>query len=451
MESRRLSNSMDIITAATDTEHSNCNVQLRRCRSEPPRHLHAEVLPAMRCLGIELDIDAAEHQRRGKLREDGQHIESTHERARATSQVLPAMRCFGVELDIDAVEHQRRSKLRQDGQQKESTHERAQATSQVLPAMRCFGVELDIDAVEHQRRGRLGEEGQHMESTHERAQVAMRAGDIEKVVKRKHFPASPRRGKSPDESSLSTERRQFFEQTFAASRWAKLMDRPLRGNRSDVWQSEAQPDVRVDNDLPDYLKVVLCELERDMQYELAKQQGKPAPPETAFVQKLQKSLQNVVKKSMSADSSGASTASGDTPVCDIDTCTPSPEAFSNPSTPRETVSPALSDANFHIINDPKGTHALLQSRDSAAMSCKSLHFPLGLRRVMCAALPADPEASLPLSRGQVRQLSDLCTVMEQHKQTANHCRTSQKLKKSQHPAKSGATAISNRQAKAPWI
>jgi hypothetical protein len=304
--------------------------------------------------------------------------------------------------------------------------------AEVIFAMRCFGAHLDIDAAERQRRS--SKKSAHAEeSRQEQAQAATNFGDIEKVLRKKHFPTSSRLRPSsllqenataansalegwdlPEGPSLPFQRYHFFEQSFAAARWAKLMDRPYRGNNCDVWCTESQS-----VGLPSEMGDLLCQSRQDV-HGVMQEESLAARSASIFAEKLQASLQ-IAKKHVVAGSSGASTATGGTPIYGSET--PSPEALSVQTTPRESLccdlnttrkpmSAEIADADFHIVNAPSGKHTLLQSGDFAPVSCQSLNFPLSLRRVMSAALPADAEASLKLSPGQVHRLNMLCGTVE---------------------------------------
>lgn len=330
--------------------------------------------------------------------------------------------------------------------------------AEIVATMKVFGVDLDIDAAERQKRQVCRENTQQQRIGNEGAVMALRVADIEGVLKKKHFPGTLSDAASilPDVSqswdlpvtakadrtrvgkSSKAGRRPFFEQTHWAGRWAELMDRPRRGMPNAAWQAETKPDIRPDNDIPAEVNLLLDQLKRDFRYALAKQRSRSAKPvsnfaEESFVEELRNSLQHVLKKDEVPGSSRASTASGDTPVFDIEAS--SPEVL---STSPGTATPDITDSEdgsvvnrvftdsqngsgvFHIVNDPKGQHALLQSKSNdVATSCQPLRFPLAFRRAMCAALPADPKTSLQLSHWQMNRLSDLRGVIETQKQRSS--------------------------------
>jgi len=74
---------------------------------------------------------------------------------------------------------------------------------------------------------------------------------------------------------------------------------------------------------------------------------------------------------------------------------------------------------FHIVNNPKGKHALLRNAmgDRVASSCQSLAIPLSLRRVMCAVVPSDPDSPLELSGDQMHKLSALHSELQAQKRS----------------------------------
>lgn len=125
---------------------------------------------------------------------------------------------------------------------------------------------------------------------------------------------------------------------------------------------------------------------------------------------------SAVEEGKPTGSSRASTAchSGDASIA------PSPEIVgSTPCTARSlTTESECDDGVFHIVNDPKGKHALLrQGKDaSVTISSQRMELPLGLRRVMCAVVPADPDTSLQLSADQMRKLSSLHSTLQTQKQ-----------------------------------
>lgn len=281
--------------------------------------------------------------------------------------------------------------------------------------MLAFGVGLDIDASEHHRR-------KTVQQPRGNAQVlpnvdGSRSWDL------------------PPDCSLKAGRRPFWEQTYWADQWAQLLDRPRRGNSqgSSAWTEEVPPKLDTWDDLPDDVQARLREIKCDLESALAKKHVRKTPgssvrPATESTKQAlpvpeiwgslydapwRDSFQNAIDEGKPPGSSRASTASGDPMIA------PSPEVFSStPGTARSVISDSETDDGvFHIVNDPKGKHALLQQAkdDRVAASCKRLDFPLSLRRVMCAVVPADPEASLQLSGDQMRKLRGLNATLRTQK------------------------------------
>jgi len=242
--------------------------------------------------------------------------------------------------------------------------------------------------------------------------------------------------------AVKAERRPFWEQTHWAQQWALLMDRPCRGNSHSAWKPEVQRKLQTWDDLPDGVQAHLRGMKSDLDLALAKKHGKtkkhgekartytqtatksskgsPVPKiwDALYDAPWRDSFEKAVEESKPPGSSSASTASGDAMEA------PSPEVLS--STPDTAESFATDSENgdcvFHIVNDPKGKHALLRKAkgDRVASSCQSLAIPLGLRRVMCAVVPSDPESSLQLTGEQMRKLSALHSELQAQKRSSSY-------------------------------
>jgi len=292
--------------------------------------------------------------------------------------------------------------------------------TEIEGTMLSFGVSLDIDAVEHQRRKFAGNRQQ-------------RSGQVLPDVDVSHSWDLPL---DSVRKVVKAERRAFWEQTHWAKQWAVLMDRPCRGNRNSVWKPEVQPDLQTWDDLPDDVQARLGEIRCDLDLSLAekcraKMRGpcaQPAP-QTSWVPPMPKiwdelydatwrdSFEKSVEAGKPPGRSCASTAAGSGDATEA----PSPEVWS----PFDTAESFATDSDhgdgvFHIVNDPKGKHALLRKAkgDRVASSCQSLAIPLGLRRVMCAVLPSDPQSSLQLSGDQMRKLNALHSELQNQKRSS---------------------------------
>lgn len=340
-------------------------------------------------------------------------VRAMHARCMSEPPVSIHARRFGVEPDIDSVENHRR-KVPKDPPARRS-HTEVEAT------MQAFGVGLDIDAAEHHRRKIVGQDRQYSRDNFQ----------VLPDVDVSHSWDLPLGGmvKGP-----KAERRPFWEQTHWAEQWARLLERPRRGNRNSVWQAEVPPALDTWDDLPEDVRADLHAIKCELDGALAKKHGRtkvsssPAQPtakpvkespvpkiwEALYESPWRESLANAIDigHGKPLGSSSASTASGDA------ICAPSPEVASTaPGTARSAGTDTDSENSvFHIVNDPKGRHALLRQAtdDRVAASCQRLHFPLGLRRVMCALNPADAESSLELTGDQMRKLTGLrCALRTQ--------------------------------------
>jgi len=284
--------------------------------------------------------------------------------------------------------------------------------TEIEGSMLAFGVGLDIDAVEHQRRKNVGDRQQP------NGQVLP---DVD----------GSRSWDLPLDSShklAKVERRAFWEQSHWAEQWSLLMDRPRRGNRNSAWKPEVPLKLETWDDLPDDVQARLREIKCDLDSALAKKHGraKTRGPSSRAAAKSSKELpvptiwdalydapwrdsfEKEVEDCKPPGSSRASTKEG----------VASPEVFSStPGTARSTTSESeCGDGVFHIVNDPKGKHALLrQPKNDKVAVCQQLALPLGLRRVMCAVLPADPESSLQISGEQMQKLSGLHDALRTQK------------------------------------
>lgn len=300
--------------------------------------------------------------------------------------------------------------------------------------MLAFGVRLDIDVMEHKRRQTTGGDRQSPRNAEVLPNVdGARSWDL------------PKAGSLSAGRQVKAERRSFWEQSHWADQWAQLLDRPRRGNSGSAWQEETPAKAETWDDLPQDVQERLHDIKCDLEHTLAKKSSRPkthrGPASTAAeparempVPKIwdalydapwRDSFQNAVQEGKPPGSSQASTGchSGDPSIA------PSPEIISStPGTARSlttesdgsstTLAPQCDDGVFHIVNDPKGKHALLrQGKDaSVTISSQRMELPLGLRRVMCAMVPSDPEASLQLSAGQMRKLSGLHNALQTQKQ-----------------------------------
>jgi len=322
---------------------------------------------------------------------------------------------------------------------------------EVVTAMRTFGVELDIDAAHHQRRPCHKQQQHSPTGLSDRAKAAFLSTDIDQVLSKdrtsgRHVSqCSTECWDLPNGFASGAERRRFFDQTHWAARWAELMDRPRKGNRSTIWQAETRPQTRKGIDLPAAYQVHLQQIERDLYFRMGCKQRsrseqpvrmsqiKVANPDSLFAEELQVSLQGLMSKaSLGPGSSSASTASGEGQLFDIEEeipcsspvpCSSPAIASTPPGTPHETQeekeAAETEDGFFHLVNDPKGKHALLQStsNEKVTTSCQPLKLPLGLRRAMCAVLPADSETSIKLNREQMTKLTGLyATIKAQSRQ-----------------------------------
>jgi len=379
--------------------------QRRKSVDEPPaRRSHAEIERTMLTFGVGLDIDAVERQKRKNV--DKPEARHSHTEVEAT------MLAFGVSLDIDAEERQRRKLIAKP----EVRHSRTEIEGTML----AFGVGLDIDAVEQQRRKMVGDRqqpnGQVLPDVDVSHSWDLPVDSLRKVVK--------------------AERRPFWEQTHWAKQWALLMDRPRRGNRSSSWKPEVRPKQQTLDDLPDDIEARLHEITCDLDSALAKKHGKtkmrgpctqtatksskglPMPKiwDALYDAAWRDSFEKSVEPSKPQDSSCPSTASGDV------TQAPSPEVWSSTFDTAESFATDSDDGGgvFHIVNDPKGKHALLRNTkgNRVASSCQSLAIPLSLRRVMCAVLPSDPESSLQLSGDQMHKLIALHSELQAQKRSS---------------------------------
>jgi len=296
--------------------------------------------------------------------------------------------------------------------------------TEVEATMLAFGVGLDIDAQEHQRRKIVGDDRRQPSGN---SQVLPNVD----VSHSWDLPIESLGGRPV----LKAGRRAFWEQTHWADQWAKLLDRPRRGNRNSAWLEEVPPKLETWDDLPDDAQARLREIKCDLEDALAKKHGRPktrgtsarpatTSPKESPVPKIwdalydapwRDSFLNTVDEALEGKAPGssrASTASGDALVA------PSPDVNSSPGTARSLIDSESDDGVFHIVNDPKGKHALLHQAkdDRVAASCQRMELPLGLRRVLCAVVPADPEASLQLSGFQMRKLCSLRGALRTQRQ-----------------------------------
>jgi hypothetical protein len=293
--------------------------------------------------------------------------------------------------------------------------------------MHNFGAELDVDVAQHQRRPQCAESDTTSISLSERAKVALYAREIEKLAEKKscHSPhQAPDSWDLPQQSlgriPSKAERVKFFEKGIETDRWAELLDRPQRGNRGTVWQLERHENVEMDADVPADAQSLLHAFEHAIKIAPGSC-GRSAKPALKFAEELQLSLHDVIQKGISPgpSSSRASTASGDGPLYDLEAS--SPEVVSTtPGTATPDIWDSEADPGCYLINDPKGKHALLRPQINAEVttSCQPLQLPLGLRRAMCAVLPADPETAVKLSSEQVHKLKSLRNLMQDQRQSS---------------------------------
>lgn len=297
-----------------------------------------------------------------------------------------------------------------------------QSHTEIEGAMLTFGVSLDIDAAEHQRRKFACNRQQ-------------RSGQVLPDVDISHSWDLPL---DSVRKAAKAERRPFWEQTHWAEQWATLMDRPRRGNSNSTWTPEVRPSEQTWDDLPDDVQARLHEMKCDLDLALAKKhckpkirapctqtarkssEGAPTPKmwDALYEAPWRDSFEKSVEENKPPGRSCASTAinSGDA------TEAPSPEVWNSSFDTTESFATDSDngDGVFHIVNDPKGKHALLRKAQGnrVASSCQSLTIPLGLRRVMCAVVPSDPDSSLQLSADQMHKLDALHSELQAQKRSS---------------------------------